>query len=102
MCSHVLCSVPGVLEQVAKLAQQIQQGVLSEGIGDGRVERQRWDLLHGMSSWTQRRVTQVGPRSTLLNNRTTCFCRRRSSPGSQSLQRQLYALICLNHALIMP
>ena len=54
-----------------------------------------------ISSWTHRRVTQVGTRSTLFNNRTTCFCRRRSSPRTKKAQKttrgektcQLYALI---------
>lgn len=40
-----------------------------------------------ISSWTHRRVTQVGTRSTLFNNRTTCFCRRRSSPRTKKARK---------------
>lgn len=37
-----------------------------------------------ISSWTQRRVTQVGTKSTLFTRRITCFCRRRSSPHEKT------------------
>mmetsp|Transcript_50825 Transcript_50825/g.95059 ORF Transcript_50825/g.95059 Transcript_50825/m.95059 type:complete len:307 (+) Transcript_50825:341-1261(+) len=35
-----------LLEQVAKLTQQVQQGVLAEGVGDRRVERQGREIPH--------------------------------------------------------